>query len=329
VLRARGSRPRGVRAPIAGLDRRGACRRNHQNGGGPMARKESGINTRLLTLPAIIVVAVVTQVPMLFTLGLSFVKWIVVRPDLGRTFVGLDNYITVLSSAEFYEVVLNTFIITAGSLVLCTIIGVLFGLMLNRDFPGVNVVRTLIIAPFFIMDAVAGIVWKTLMLNSSFGFNAYFAKMFEIKPYDFLGAHSLSTIVMLVVWQWAPFFVLIILSGLQGISEEIMDSAKVDGANWFRELFSIRLPAIINHIEVAILLGLVFILKVYGLIFVTTSGGPGFSSANLPYYVYKVAFLSWDVGRAAAVAVVTVIITLFAIMALFQWFQRRFSEVRE
>ncbi|HUJ73535.1 MAG TPA: sugar ABC transporter permease, partial [bacterium] len=123
----------------------------------------------LLSLPAIVIVAVVTQAPILATLGLSLVRWIVVRPDLGITFIGLDNYAEIFTSRDFYQVVLNTALITVASLVICTVLGILFSLMLNRDFPGVNVVRTLIISPFFVMDAVAGIIWRTIILNSSFG----------------------------------------------------------------------------------------------------------------------------------------------------------------
>ena len=282
--------------------------------------------SRLLSLPAIIVVAVVTQAPILATLGLSLVRWIVVRPDLGITFIGLDNYGDIFTSRDFYEVVLNTVVITVASLAICTVLGILFGLMLNRDFRGVNIVRTLIISPFFVMDAVAGIVWRSIILNSSFGWNGYFATLFGVKPFDFFGVHSLLTIVILIVWQWTPFFVLIILAGFQNIEPEIMDSARVDGTGWLRELFFIRLPVIMNHIEVAVLLGLIFVLKVFGLIFVTTRGGPGYSSSNLPYYVYRTAFLGWDVGHAAAVAVVTVVVTLLAIMALFRWFRRRVTE---
>jgi len=277
----------------------------------------------LLSLPAIVIVAVVTQAPILATVGLSLVRWIVVRPDLGITFIGLDNYAEIFSSWDFYEVVLNTALITVVSLAMCTVLGILFSLMLNRDFPGVNVVRTLIISPFFVMDAVAGIIWRAIILNSSFGWNGYFASLFKTRPFDFFGVHSLLTIVMLIVWQWTPFFVLIILAGFQNIPLEVMDSARVDGTGWFKELVFIRIPVIMNHIEVAILLGLIFVLKVFGLIFVTTRGGPGYSSANLPYYVYKTAFLGWEVGRAAAVAVVTVVITLVAITALFRWFRRR------
>ncbi len=123
----------------------------------------------LLSLPAIVIVAVVTQAPILATLGMSLVRWIIVRPDLGITFIGLDNYGEIFTSWDFYQVVLNTALITVVSLVICTVLGILFSLMLNRDFPGVNVVRTLIISPFFVMDAVAGIIWRAIILNSSFG----------------------------------------------------------------------------------------------------------------------------------------------------------------
>lgn len=289
---------------------------------GALTRRQS----RILTLPAILIVAVVTQAPILATLGLSLVRWIVVRPDLGISFVGLDNYAGIFATRDFYEVVRNTVLITVVSLAACTTLGIVFGLMLNNRFPGVNVVRTLIISPFFVMDAVAGIVWRTIILNSSFGWNEYFARMLGVRPFDFFGVHALLTIIILIVWQWTPFFVLIILAGFQGIPEEIMDSARVDGIGWFRGLLFIRLPAIMNHIEVAVLLGLIFVLKVFGLIFVTTRGGPGYSSANLPFYVYKTAFLGWDVGRAAAVAVVTVAITLGAVLALFRWFRGRLTE---
>jgi sorbitol/mannitol transport system permease protein len=282
--------------------------------------------SRFLSLPAILIVAVVTQVPILATLALSLVRWIVIRPDLGITFIGLDNYAELFRSRDFYDVVLNTVVITVVSLAACTVLGILFGLMLNQDFPGVNVVRTLIISPFFVMDAVSGIIWRTMLLNSSFGWNGYFASLLGVVPFDFFGVHSLLTIVVLIVWQWTPFFVLIMLAGFQNIPLEILDSAKVDGMGWLKELLFIRLPVIMNHIEVAVLLGLIFVLKAFGLIFVTTRGGPGYSSANLPYYVYKTAFMGWDVGHAAAIAVVTVAITLVAIVALFRWFRRRIVE---
>ena len=154
---------------------------------------------------------------MILTLILSAIKWIIVRPDLGIRFVGLENYLQVFSDTQFYLVILNTIVLSLVALVGCTVLGLALALLLNRDFLGVNFVRTLVISPFFVMDAVAGIIWRTMILNSSFGWNEYFASLLHVAPIDFFGVYSLLTIVILIVWQWTPFFVLIILAGFQNI----------------------------------------------------------------------------------------------------------------
>lgn len=276
-----------------------------------------------LVIPAFIVVALVTQIPLAVTLGLSVVRWIVVRPDLKISFVGIGNYIQILTNPEFLAIVWNTFVLTVVSIIVCATLGMAIALLLNRPFPGVNIVRTIIISPFFVMDAVAGIVWKTLMLHPSFGINSVIAHLFGVNPVDFLGHHPMMTVIILVVWQWTPFFVLIQLAGLQSIPEEILESAKIDGAAWLRTILQIKIPAIANHIEVAVMLGLIFILKVFGLIYVTTSGGPGIASTNLSFIVYRTGFYRWDVGVATAMAVVSVILTLIVIMNLFKFVRRQ------
>ena len=287
-----------------------------------MAQKKPSHRVNLLVLPALIVVLIITQIPFVLTLGLSFLKWIVVRPDLGIRYIGFDNYLKIFMDNTFYTVILNTFIITVSSILFCTVLGIMLSLLLDRKIPGINIVRTLMIAPFFVMDAVAGIIWKTLMLHPSFGVNLYIANLLHIRPVDFLGAFSMLTVIILIVWQWTPFFILIILAGLQSIPEEIIESSKIDGANGFQTLIHIKLPSISNHIEVAVMLGVIFILKVFGVIYVTTSGGPGFTSTNLPYYVYKVGFFGWDIGKAAAIATVMVVLTLFLLLGPFRFMRR-------
>jgi sorbitol/mannitol transport system permease protein len=283
--------------------------------------------SNMVILPAAVIVALVTQVPLLVTLVLSVVRWILVRPDQGINFIGLSNYIQILTSSDFYLIILNTIALTFLSILCCTVLGIALAHLLNRRFPGVNFARTILIAPFFVMDATAGIVWKTLLLHPSFGINGLVASWLHVPPTDFLGQHSLLTVVVLVVWQWTPFFVLLLLAGFESISEELIDSAKIDGAGSFRTLFQIKIPAIATHIEVAVMLGLIFILKTFGLIYVTTAGGPGISSTNLPYIVYRTSFYRWDVGRATAMAIVTVILTLVAITALFGFVRRKTREV--
>lgn len=289
--------------------------------------KLSVLHERKLILPAVVVVAIVTQVPFILTIVLSLFKWMVLRPDLGTKFVFFRNFIRIFSDSNFYTVLLNTFILTIASLTLCMIIGMMFAILLDRNFPGVNIVRTLIIAPFFVMDTAIAVIWKNMILEPTVGFVGYFALWTHTKPIHFLGNYPLLTIIILVVWQWTPFFFLVLLAGLQGISKDFIDVAEVDGANWFQTFIYIKIPLIISHVEVAIMLGLIFILKVFGLIFATTSGGPGHASTNLPFFVYRTAFWAWDVGEAAALAIITIVFVLLVVMMLFKFLKRRFVEV--
>jgi sorbitol/mannitol transport system permease protein len=273
--------------------------------------------SKYITYPAIVIVALITQIPFAITIVFSFLRWKIKRPDLKIIFTGFDNYARIFTTWDFYHVLLNTAIIIFVTLFFCTVLSVLLGLLFSRQFFGVYIFRTLIVLPYFVMDSVVGIVWKTLFLNPSFGFNHYLSRFFGVDPPDFLGRYSLITVIVLIIWQWTPFFFMIVMAGLQNISEEILESARMDGAAGLRMLTRIKIPLIRGHINVAMTLGLINILKVFGLVYVTTQGGPGVSSSNLPYHVYRNIFFDWNVGRAAGIAVITVLITIFIIQTFF------------
>lgn len=275
-------------------------------------------STRVL-LPALAFVALVTQLPFIVTIIFSFLNWNVKRPDLGIKFNGLKNYAKVLTSENTYTVLKNTLLIIVVCLVVCTVLAILLGVLFNRKFPGGYFFRTLFVMPYFVMDCVVGIVWKTLLLNPSLGLNYYICQFLGIKPIDFFGKYSLATVIMLIIWQWTPFFFLIIIAGLQNIPDDVVESARLDGASGLRRLISIDVPIIKKHIITAMTLGLINILKVFGLVYVTTQGGPGVSSANLPYLTYRTIFYDWSVGKAAAIAVITVVITLFITQNFFKF----------
>jgi sorbitol/mannitol transport system permease protein len=278
---------------------------------------------KLYVLPALIVVAVMTQIPFILTIIYSTLRWNLTRPDLKIKFTGFDNYLYFLKDPEFYGIVWQTVLLTVVSLLLCTIGGFLMSIFLDNSIPGVNIARTLILGPFFVMSTASGVIWKTTILNTTFGWYAEIAKFFNFQPVDLLSYYPIQIISLLFIWQWMPFFVLIILSGLQGISGDIVDSMKVDGTNWFQSTFLIKLPMISMHISVAIMLGLIFIVKEFGLILVTTAGGPGTKSYTLPYAVYMQVFSASNVGRAGALATITVVITLIAINILYNSIKKR------
>jgi sorbitol/mannitol transport system permease protein len=283
----------------------------------------------VFVLPAILVVAVMTQVPFILTIVYSTLRWNLARPDMPIKFAGIDNYLYFLrienwrEIPEFYSIVWQTVLITGLTLALCTVAGFLMSLLLDNAVPGVNFARTLILGPFFVMSTASGVIWKTTILNTTFGWYGVIAKALGFTSVDLLSYYPIPIIIFLFVWQWMPFFVLVILAGLQGISFDLIDSMKIDGVNWFQATFLIKLPMITNHIRVAIMLGLIFIVKEFGLILVTTAGGPGTRSYTLPYAVYMEVFNASNVGRASALATMTVAMTLIAVNMLYRSLKKR------
>jgi sorbitol/mannitol transport system permease protein len=275
-------------------------------------------------LPAVVVVAVMTQVPFVLTIIFSTLRWNLSRPDLPRIFVNIQNYwhffkIESLSEIpEFYSILWQTILITGTTLILCSVLGFLLALLLDNDIPGVNIARTLMLGPFFVMSTASGVIWKTTIFNTTFGWYGVIAKALGFTPVDLVSYFPIPVIIVLFTWQWMPFFILVLLAGLQGIPQELVDSMKIDGVNWFQGVFKIKLPLIMNHFRVAVMLGLVFLIKEFGLILVTTAGGPGTRSYNLPYAVYMQVFSANTIGRASALAVITVVLTLILVNLLYR-----------
>lgn len=279
-----------------------------------------------LLLPAFIFVALVTQIPFIVTIYYSFQQWNIMRPDLGVTFHGFQNFAYILKNPDFWTVLSNTMTLTLGSLLLCLFLGTTFALLMNRQFFGKGIVRTMFVSPFFVMPAVAGIVWKTMVLNPNFGFSAYVAHLFSGEPVDWLAQHPLLTIVMIVTWQWTPFFMLVLLAGLQSLPNDLLEASQLDGATKPQQLRYVILPHLLRYFEVVTLLGLIFILQIFGQIYVTTNGGPGHASTNLAFYTYRVGFQGWKIGEATTVGVITVLLTIIFMTGLFMFLRRRFKE---
>ncbi|MBD0381339.1 carbohydrate ABC transporter permease [Paenibacillus sedimenti] len=280
---------------------------------------------KLLLWPSIIFVALITQIPFIVTVYYSLHDWNLMRPDKGVTFAGISNFLDIIIEPSFWEVLKNTAILTVASLSLCLFFGMGLALLMNRNFFAKGIIRTMFISPFFVMPAVSGIIWKTMLLNPSFGLSSYMVQLFGGNPIDWLGQYPLETIIGIVTWQWMPFFMLVLLAGLQSVSPDLMEASMLDGATKPQQLFYVIIPHLLRYIEVAALLGLIFIMQTFGEIYVSTSGGPGYASTNLPFYVYRIGFQAWDLGRASALGVIIVILTTIVMTVLFRFLRRTFG----
>ncbi len=272
--------------------------------------QRSTAQRRVFLFPALILVGLVTQIAFLVTIYFSMLSWNFVRPDLGIHFVGLSNYVNVLTSGAFLTAFINTMELTFGVLVAGMVIGLLLALLLNRPFPLRTLVRTLLITPFFIMPVATAEIWKNMLLNPVYGLLAWLIQQLGVTPPDILGTHPLFGVGIMLTWEWYPFFMLILLGGLQSLPLDLVEAARMDGAGPLAVFFHITLPHLQRYIAVSALFGLIYLLGVFGEIFVGTQGGPGDASTNLPFLIYQTAFSSWEVGAASALAVVAVLITI-------------------
>ncbi|HEY0577237.1 MAG TPA: sugar ABC transporter permease [Pseudonocardia sp.] len=289
---------------------------------GPGSRAD-GWSRRIPLLPALVFTFIITQLPFIVTIYYSLQSWNLVRPG-SRHFIGLGNYAKVFTDSQFRQVTLNTVVLTVGSVLIAVALGLLLALMLNRAFPGRGVVRTLLITPFLITPVAAALLWKTTLLDPTYGLVNFVLGPFGAGKTDWISTFPLLAVMMAIVWQWTPFMMLLILAGLQSQPADVLEAAAVDGASSLGIFREITIPHLRRFIELGIVLGTIYLINVFDQIYMMTQGGPGIASSNLPFYIYQRAFLGFDVGQSAAmgvvVAILTTIVATFALRLIFRTF---------
>lgn len=285
----------------------------------PPPRRRIGEGRRFLSAPAIVYLIVLTQIPFAMTIWFSFTNWNLLRPA-SKGFLGFDsmfrNFARVLSNPDFYAVVGNTLVLTGGVAVVTFVLGMLFALLLDRPFPGRAIARTLLISPFLMMPVAAAVVWKNLLLDPSFGLSAWVFRSLGLPSVYLVESAPMAAIIGIVSWQWTPFVMLILLAGLQSLPSESIEAAQLDGAGPIALFRYVTLPHLRRFIEIALLLEIIFILNIFGHIFVITSGGPGIQTTNLPYQIFLEAFSRWNIGRASTYGIFAIVLANL-VVALF------------
>ena len=279
-----------------------------------MATKASRAAARLMISPAVLLLLGWMIVPLSMTLYFSFLRYNLIMPG-DNPFVGWENYYWFVTDPSFKAAMLNTLLLVGGVLMITVIGGILFALLLDQPMWGQGIIRIMVIAPFFVMPTVSGLVWKNMFMNPVNGLFAFMAKAVGLQPFDFLSHAPLTSIIIMVAWQWLPFATLILLTAMQSLDSEQIEAAEMDGAGAFSRFFHIVLPHLTRAITVVILIQTIFLLSVFAEILVTTNGGPGTASTNITYLVYAQSLLQFDVGSGSAGGIVAVI--LANIVAIF------------
>ncbi|WP_399094547.1 carbohydrate ABC transporter permease [Streptomyces sp. BBFR2] len=281
---------------------------------GAAARRAKEWARRAPLLPALVFLIVVTQLPFVATVVLSFTRWNALAPDR-RGFAAFDNYAAVFTDPALRASVLTTVLLTVTVVLVSLVLGLGLALLLDRKFFGRGLVRTLLITPFLVVPVAAALLWKHALYNASYGlFNGVLTAVWRLfgsdgapQP-DWMTSSPLAAVETALIWQWTPFMMLILLAGLQSRPADAIEAARMDGAGAFAIFRHLTLPHLRRYLELAALLGTVYVVQNFDAVFTITSGGLG--TANLPYTLYQTFYQAHDYGRASAQGVVVVVCSL-------------------
>jgi len=267
-----------------------------------------------LLSPAILFVLAMAIFPLGYSFVLSLREWKLARMDEPGAWVGLENYILLLTDdPEFMDSVKVTAIFVGWDVLATLILALGAALLLKRQGRVYSLTRILLILPFVMSPAVIGISFR-FFLNAEFGVAQYLIGLLipalEGKVWLSDATLAMAAVVASDVWHWAPYMTLIILGGLASVPKETEEAARIDGAGPIRVFIDVTLPQIMPVLAVVAILKSVFALKAFDTIFTLSNGGPGTSTQTLAYYVYNTAFGYYDLGYAAAAAYILTAILL-------------------
>ncbi|RLP86409.1 sugar ABC transporter permease [Micromonospora sp. CV4] len=253
--------------------------------------------------PGLIVFSVFTVFALLFAFYLTFREWNILEPE--TPFVGLQNYRDMVQDEDFRRSIINTAYFTGASVPLGMAIGLAVALLLNQPIRGRGLFRTLYFLPTITPFVVSAIVWKWLY-NGDFGpINFYLLKTHLIsEPLVWLSNKNLAmpAVVLMSVWASVGFSMVVYLAALQGIPDQLYESARIDGAGPWARFRYVTLPMLSPSTLFLMVMGIIGSFQVFTQIYIMTSGGPVNRTTTMVYYIYEAAFKFYEMGYASTLA---------------------------
>lgn len=272
--------------------------------------KTEGRDAWIMMVPAITVLLIVAVYPILRTFWLSLHEMVLTDPGTGYPFVGLENYVKIFSDKRALTSIIFTLKFTITTVCLELLIGFTAALIMNKAFRGKGLVRAAILIPWAIPTSVSALMWK-FIYNDQYGlFNDILYKVGIIDSYKAwlsTADGSFMALVITDVWKTAPYMALLILAGLQMVSEDLYEAAKIDGANVFQRFRYVTLPSVKSTVLVALLFRTLDAFRVFDLVAVMTGGANGTESVSIYAYNNLMKFLDFGYGSAMAVLIFIIV----------------------
>jgi multiple sugar transport system permease protein len=280
-----------------------------------------------LVLPAALLLLILAIGPTLYVFGLAFLKYTPGRP---LQFAGLGNFIRAFTTERFWRGLYITGWFVFGSIAVQLIIGFTTALSLQRVGRRLRqIATTLMLIPMMIAPTVVGVLWK-MIYKARYGALNYMLEQVGIVGPDWLADKTAALAGLLIadIWEWTPFMTILLLAGLQSLSREIYEAAYVDGSSTWQVFKNMTIPLMRPFIFLAVFLRMVDALKTFDLIFGITRGGPGDFTESIAWYTYKVGFTYFELGYAAAISVVQLLIIIILGRVLLKQLSRVRQESR-
>lgn len=277
-----------------------------------LPEKKGAMSRSLLwfVLPALTMYSCFVIFPALSSVYLGFTSYDGIT-EASMRFIGLDNYKNIFASARFHSATFNTICIAAVFTVFVNVIALMLAVAVDKMRWGKNIFRSAFYLPVLISGIIAGFIWR-IMFNYSFGVVNFVFNMLGMESVKFIDAmpNALLSIIFVLLWKNAGYYMVIYLAALQSISPDLLEAASIDGANSRQTFFHVTLPMLAGSFTINLTLALINGLKVYDEIAILTDGGPGFSTETITYMIYKVAFGEMRQGYGTAMAVILFCIIL-------------------
>jgi multiple sugar transport system permease protein len=273
----------------------------------------------LMLAPTLAILGLLTLFPTVYMLSAS-VQRISADPRVPREFAGLDNFLRMASDSQFHVGLVNTIVFTVSAVTVEFLLGLGLALLFDRFIRRLNFLKTVLMIPMMLPPIAVAITWK-LIYQPQFGVLNELMFRLGLPTQAWAGDANLAmfTIILADVWEWTPFFFLLMLAGLASLPIEPYEAAEIDGASAWRQFWDLTLPFLKPVITIALLLRTMDALRLFDLVFILTGGGPADATKVLSLYIFQVAFRFVDIGYAAAISLFMLAVTT----VLSTWFIKR------
>lgn len=262
--------------------------------------------------PTVVILLIMTAYPLFFTLVYSFTDYNLLRSlKKGSHFIALQNYTKLLSDPYFQQSILNTVKFTILAVIFEMFIGLVMALFVNSLKRGQKTMRTLLLLPYLLPTVTVALSWR-MMLSPNYGIVNQVLQALHLPVYNwFSDIHTaFGMLVLIDVWQSAPFVFLLLYAALQSVPQSQYEAARIDGANRFKILFYVTLPNIKNSLALCALLRTIDSFRVFDKVNLLTGGGPANSTSTITQYLYNYGIKSLDFGFGSAGAIVMTVLVL-------------------